>query len=133
MSEEMRWDDWLTMLMIIGLGAGGAWGLREGLTRNLGERSSTKLRLNSILNGVTRRGTLLGNSLGVLGESYVHNRVDRRLKLGRLAIFYNITNSTLDHFRGKHDVFNSLGAAAASGAIYKSTGQSHLFFQRHLS
>lgn len=51
-----------------GLAIGGAWGVKEGWSRQLGENASGKLRLNSILNGATRRGTLLGNSLGVLGE-----------------------------------------------------------------
>lgn len=52
-----------------GLAIGGAWGFKEGWSRQLGENASGKLRLNSILNGCTRRGTLLGNSLGVLGAS----------------------------------------------------------------
>jgi import inner membrane translocase subunit TIM23 len=49
-----------------GLGVGGLWGLREGATRPLSV-SNARLRLNSVLNGVTRRGTFLGNSAGVLG------------------------------------------------------------------
>ncbi|KAK1926640.1 mitochondrial import inner membrane translocase subunit tim23 [Papiliotrema laurentii] len=88
---------------VSGLAIGGAWGVKEGWSRQLGENASGKLRLNSILNGATRRGTLLGNSLGVL------------------AIFYNLTNSGLDHIRGQHDIFNSMGAAALSGAVFKST------------
>ena len=90
---------WLT----IGLGIGGVWGLKEGLGRQLGPNTSAKLRLNSILNACSRRGVMLGNSLGVL------------------AIFYNITNSSLDTVRGQHDIFNSMGAAALSGALYKAT------------
>ncbi|KAG8797475.1 Mitochondrial import inner membrane translocase subunit tim23 [Serendipita sp. 398] len=50
----------------LGLGLGGLWGLREGAARPLAV-SSARLRLNSVLNGVTRRGTFLGNSAGVLG------------------------------------------------------------------
>lgn len=50
-----------------GLGVGGLWGLREGAARSLAV-SNARLRLNSILNGVTRRGTFLGNSAGVLGR-----------------------------------------------------------------
>ncbi|WVQ83969.1 hypothetical protein IAT38_006114 [Cryptococcus sp. DSM 104549] len=86
-----------------GLVAGGAWGLKEGYSRPLGNNTSLKLRLNSILNGCTRRGSFMGNSLGVL------------------AIFYNLANSTLDAVRGKHDAANAVTAAAMSGAIYKST------------
>ena len=55
------------VVLIPGLAIGGAWGFKEGWSRQLGENASGKLRLNSILNGCTRRGTLLGNSLGVLG------------------------------------------------------------------
>lgn len=40
-----------------------------------------------------------------------------------IAIFYNITNSSLDNYRGKHDYWNSLGAGAVAGAIYKATGE----------
>ncbi|EIW68624.1 hypothetical protein TREMEDRAFT_23453, partial [Tremella mesenterica DSM 1558] len=86
-----------------GLALGGMWGFREGLVRPLGNKPSFKLRLNSVLNGCTRRGSFMGNSLGVL------------------AIFYNLSNSSLDAIRGKHDVFNALGAAALSGGIYKAT------------
>ncbi|ORX33501.1 Tim17/Tim22/Tim23/Pmp24 family-domain-containing protein [Kockovaella imperatae] len=88
---------------VSGLAVGGVWGLKEGLGRQLGPNPAFKLRLNSVLNAATRRGTLLGNSLGVL------------------AMFYNIANSSLDSIRGKHDVFNSMGAAALSGAVFKST------------
>jgi len=51
-----------------GLGVGGVWGLREGVRRPLAV-SNTRLRINSILNSVTRRGTFIGNSAGVLGVS----------------------------------------------------------------
>ncbi|TYJ58171.1 hypothetical protein B9479_000995 [Cryptococcus floricola] len=88
---------------VSGLAAGGLWGIKDGLSRPLGNNPSFKLRLNSILNGCTRRGSFMGNSLGVL------------------AIFYNLTNSSLDAVRGKHDVFNAVAAASVSGAIFKST------------
>ena len=51
-----------------GLGVGGIWGLREGFRRPLAV-SNTRLRINSVLNSVTRRGTFIGNSAGVLGAS----------------------------------------------------------------
>jgi import inner membrane translocase subunit TIM23 len=51
-----------------GLALGGAWGLREGSTRKLA-LPSARLRLNSILNSITRRGSFMGNSAGVLGLS----------------------------------------------------------------
>ncbi|WVO23856.1 uncharacterized protein IAS62_005213 [Cryptococcus decagattii] len=86
-----------------GLAIGGTWGFKEGMSRPLGNNPSFKLRLNSILNGCTRRGSFMGNSLGVL------------------AIFYNLSNSSFDAIRGKHDALNAMAAAGLSGAIYKST------------
>lgn len=49
-----------------GLAVGGIWGLNEGARRQLAA-SNARLRINSILNSVTRRGTFIGNSAGVLG------------------------------------------------------------------
>ncbi|KAH9975888.1 Tim17/Tim22/Tim23/Pmp24 family-domain-containing protein [Lactifluus volemus] len=85
-----------------GLALGGAWGFREGASRPLAV-SNMRLRINSILNSVTRRGTFLGNSAGVL------------------ALGYNGINSTIDAVRGKHDVFGSMAAGALTGALFKST------------
>ncbi|TDL23668.1 Tim17-domain-containing protein [Rickenella mellea] len=85
-----------------GLGIGGLWGLREGARRPLAIPNA-RLRLNSVLNSVTRRGTFMGNSAGVL------------------ALVYNAINSSIDHARGKHDVFGSMAAGGLSGALYKST------------
>ncbi|KAI9464583.1 Tim17-domain-containing protein [Lactarius psammicola] len=85
-----------------GLALGGAWGFREGASRPLAV-SNMRLRINSILNSVTRRGTFLGNSAGVL------------------ALGYNGINSTIDAVRGKHDAFGSMAAGALTGALFKST------------
>ncbi|KIY67991.1 Tim17-domain-containing protein [Cylindrobasidium torrendii FP15055 ss-10] len=85
-----------------GLTLGGLWGIREGLSKHLAV-SNARLRLNSVLNSITRRGTFMGNSAGVL------------------ALGYNGINSTVDAVRGKHDVFGSMGAAALTGALFKST------------
>lgn len=87
---------------LTGLAAGGAYGFAEGL-RNTPASASAKLRLNSILNAVTRRGPFLGNSAGVL------------------ALVYNGVNSTIGYARGKHDYTNSLAAGALSGALFKCT------------
>jgi import inner membrane translocase subunit TIM23 len=99
-------------LSITGLGIGGVWGLREGLFRRLrseaaGEvaRTSMRVRLNTVLNSVTRRGSFVGNNAGVL------------------ALIYNIVNSTIDAQRKKHDVYGSMVAGAATGLVWKSTGQ----------
>ncbi|KAF3355173.1 hypothetical protein VdG1_07037 [Verticillium dahliae VDG1] len=62
-----------------------------------------KLRLNSVLNAVTRRGPFLGNSAGVV------------------AITYNCFNGAIGYFRGKHDAANTIAAGALSGMLFKST------------
>ena len=65
--------------------------------------SPPKLRLNSVLNSVTRRGPFLGNSAGVI------------------AMVYNGINSTIGYARGRHDSANSVVAGALSGMLFKST------------
>ncbi|KAK0217993.1 Tim17-domain-containing protein [Armillaria fumosa] len=85
-----------------GLALGGLWGMREGARRPLAV-SNTRLRINSILNSVTRRGTFIGNSAGVL------------------ALVYNGVNSSIDAMRGKHDILGSMGAGGITGVLYKST------------
>ncbi|KAF2684562.1 Tim17-domain-containing protein [Lentithecium fluviatile CBS 122367] len=84
------------------LSVGGAWGLAEGLQKNPATMPP-RLRLNGVLNAVTRRGPFLGNSAGVV------------------AMVYNGINSTIGYYRGKHDMTNSVVAGALSGAIFKST------------
>ena len=81
---------------------GGAWGLAEGLQKNP-PSMPPRLRLNGVLNAVTRRGPFLGNSAGVI------------------AMVYNGMNSTIGYYRGKHDATNSIAAGALSGALFKST------------
>ena len=81
---------------------GGAWGFTEGMTR-LPASAPPKLRLNSVLNSITRRGPFLGNSAGVI------------------ALIYNSINSTIGYYRGKHDAANSVVAGALSGMLFKST------------
>ncbi|KOS19752.1 Mitochondrial import inner membrane translocase subunit tim23 [Escovopsis weberi] len=83
------------------LTVGGAWGFQEGLRRSRGQPA--KLRLNAVLNGMTRRGPFLGNSAGVV------------------AITYNCVNSLIGWARGRHDAFNTVAAGALSGMLFKST------------
>ncbi|KAF8517986.1 Tim17-domain-containing protein [Hysterangium stoloniferum] len=85
-----------------GLAIGGLWGVREGARRQL-TVSNVRLRINSILNSVTRRGTFLGNSAGVM------------------ALAYNAINSSIDAYRGKHDIWGGMAAGGLTGALYKST------------
>lgn len=84
------------------LTTGGAWGLIEGLNRTPAS-AAPKLRLNSVLNTVTRRGPFLGNSAGVV------------------AMCYNGINSTIGYYRGRHDAASSVVAGILSGMIFRST------------
>jgi mitochondrial import inner membrane translocase subunit TIM23 len=87
---------------LAGLTIGGVWGLAEGLQRTP-VTAPPKLRLNGVLNSITRRGPFLGNSAGVV------------------AMVYNGINSMIGYTRGKHDAANSIAAGALSGMIFKST------------
>ncbi|KAI6246695.1 Mitochondrial import inner membrane translocase subunit tim23 [Erysiphe necator] len=98
-SDDLCYGTGVTYLTA--LTVGGAWGLQEGLRRSVGQ--APKLRLNSALNAITRRGPFLGNSAGVI------------------ALVYNGFNSLIGNFRGKHDSFNSIVAGALSGMLFKST------------
>ncbi|KAL4398771.1 Mitochondrial import inner membrane translocase subunit Tim23 [Malassezia pachydermatis] len=87
-----------------GLMVGGLMGLREGMTRPLGIESPTfRLRMNAVLNQVSRRGTFIGNSAGVI------------------ALTYNIFDATIDAVRGVHDIYGSLASGALSGALFRCT------------
>lgn len=74
----------------------------EGLRRTPAS-APPKIRLNSVLNSITRRGPFLGNSAGII------------------AMVYNGINSTIGYYRGKHDSANSVVAGAMSGMLFKST------------
>ncbi|CAO3673900.1 unnamed protein product [Umbelopsis vinacea] len=87
---------------LAGLTLGGAVGLAEGVKKGAGS-PNMKIRLNTTLNSITRRGPGLGNSVGVI------------------AMLYNGTNAMIGGIRGEHDIFNSVTAGAISGAIFKST------------
>ncbi len=98
-TDDLCYGTGVTYLSALSLG--GAWGLQEGLRRSAGQ--PPKLRLNSVLNAVTRRGPFLGNSAGVV------------------AIVYNCVNSYIGYIRGKHDAVNSIAAGGLSGMLFKST------------
>lgn len=87
---------------LAGLTLGGAFGMAEGLKKSSGA-PNMKVRLNTTLNSITRRGPGVGNSLGVI------------------AMIYNGTTAMMDASRGQHDIFNSLAGGAVSGALFKST------------
>ncbi|KKA26861.1 hypothetical protein TD95_002449 [Thielaviopsis punctulata] len=98
-TDDLCYGTGITYLSFLTLG--GAWGLQEGLRRSEGQ--PPKLRLNSVLNAVTKRGPFLGNSAGVI------------------AIIYNCFNSSIGALRGKHDAANSIVAGFLSGALFRST------------
>ncbi|KUI56218.1 Mitochondrial import inner membrane translocase subunit tim23 [Cytospora mali] len=98
-TDDLCYGTGITYLSALAIG--GAWGLQEGLRRSAGQ--APKLRLNSTLNAITRRGPFLGNSAGVV------------------AIVYNCINSYIGYVRGKHDSANSIAAGALSGMLFKST------------
>ena len=87
---------------LAGLTIGGAWGLAEGM-KKVPATAPPKIRLNGVLNAITRRGPFLGNSAGVV------------------AMVYNGFNSGIGYARGKHDSANSIVAGALSGMVFKST------------
>ena len=98
-TDDLCYGTGVTYLTALSLG--GAWGLQEGLRKSAGQ--PPKLRLNSVLNSVTRRGPFLGNSAGVV------------------AICYNCINSYIGYLRGKHDAANTVLAGGLSGMLFKST------------
>lgn len=87
---------------LLGLGVGGFYGFQEGL-KNLPQNAPPKLKLNTVLNHITKRGPFLGNSAGVL------------------ALTYNLLDSSLDALREKHDDYNSIAAGALAGALFRSS------------
>ncbi|KAK0536773.1 Mitochondrial import inner membrane translocase subunit tim23 [Tilletia horrida] len=88
-----------------GLALGGLFGMREGLFRPIGVDNPTfRLRLNAVLNAVTRRGTSLGNNGGCL------------------ALMYNLAELGISTARGSvSDPFSSIGAAGLTGVLFRST------------
>jgi import inner membrane translocase subunit TIM23 len=87
---------------ISGLSIGGVWGLVEGV-RSLDGKTG-RLRVNSIVNGCTRRGPFLGNSLGVL------------------ALMYSSLEHALCKATNKEDhVTVKMSAATLTGVLFKST------------
>lgn len=99
-SDDLCYGTGVTYLSALTLG--GTWGMIEGL-RKSPSTAPPKLRLNSVLNSMTRRGPFLGNSAGVI------------------AMVYNGVNSTIGYYRGRHDSVNSIVAGGLSGMLFKST------------
>lgn len=95
-------------LYLAGILGGGAYGITEGL-RNAPSHKF-KIRLNSVLNASGKRGSRSGNALGVL------------------ALFYSSFDAAADHFEvdrflGDFDQVLPVLSGAATGALYKCTGE----------
>ncbi|KAF9302783.1 Mitochondrial import inner membrane translocase subunit tim23 [Podila epicladia] len=99
------WSDDLTygtgVAYLSGLSLGGAYGFYEGLRSS--PSPAFKVRLNTVLNSMTRRGPFIGNSAGVM------------------ALMYNGINGAISRARGEYDPINSVAAGAMTGALFKST------------
>lgn len=66
-SDDLCYGTGITYLS--GLAIGGMWGLVEGWNR-APQNATPRLKLNYVLNSVTRRGPFLGNSAGVIALVY---------------------------------------------------------------
>ena len=102
---------------LLGLSAGGAWGFYEGI-RNP-DVNTTRLRFNSVLNSMTRRGPFLGNSLGVICTT---SSFACLAKLEIIALMYHCIDGVIVQARGGTDeIFNSAASGTLAGLAFKST------------
>ena len=95
-----------------GLGMGGVWGLMEGLTAKPITSSSSsssltvspRIRINMILNAMTRQGPFLANHLGAL------------------AVMYSFIHGGMLKVTHRHqDLWSTVSSAAIAGALLRST------------
>ncbi|KAJ3038733.1 Mitochondrial import inner membrane translocase subunit tim23 [Rhizophlyctis rosea] len=84
-----------------GLITGGAYGFIRGL--QTAQVPAFKVRMNSVLNQMTRYGPRSANTMGILSMSWA------------------TLDNGLEWYRGKADYGNHVGAAFLSGLIFKST------------
>ncbi|KAJ3047153.1 Mitochondrial import inner membrane translocase subunit tim23 [Rhizophlyctis rosea] len=84
-----------------GLVTGGAFGFIRGL--QTAQVPAFKVRMNSVLNQMTRYGPRSANTMGILSMSWA------------------TLDNGLEWYRGKNDYGNHIGAAFLSGLIFKST------------
>jgi len=85
---------------LVGMLTGSVHGVGVGMRESVGERQ--RIRVNAVLNSWAKRGPGLGNSLGCL------------------AMMTSIFESIAYNARGTDDILNPVGAAAFTGAIFKS-------------
>jgi hypothetical protein len=117
------------VLWLGGFSSGGAYGFVEGW-RNA-TSPNYKIRFNSVMNGVSKRGTLLGNNLGIIG--FLHTScvyISDSLELDRLAgsaivtpIFSGaVTGSLYMASRGPRAAALAGGIGAALSTAYSIGG-----------
>lgn len=87
---------------IVGQTIGGSWGLVEGLRHP--EGTSSRLRINCILNACTKRGPYVANSFAAL--AFLYNSIDGGAGMLR---------------GGDDDSINSIVAGGLTGLLFKST------------
>ena len=80
---------------------GGGYGAYEGLKASAGK--TTKLRLNAVLNAISKRGVAASNGLAVV------------------ALMFTMTESGVYHYLSDDGAMNYALAGAATGALYKCT------------
>ncbi|KAJ3340675.1 mitochondrial import inner membrane translocase, subunit timm23 [Gonapodya sp. JEL0774] len=86
---------------ISGLGSGGFYGVVRGLQN--ANATTTRLRINAVLNSTTRYGPWAGNNMGIL------------------TLMYTSMDSLFGRYRDKQDYYNHIGAAFTTGLLFKST------------
>jgi import inner membrane translocase subunit TIM23 len=87
--------------VILGAGVGGLSGLYRGLQDTQGQPA--KIRRTQLINYVVKRGATTGNALGVM------------------ALMYSGFGVFLNWIREEDDDLNTIGAATATGLLYKSS------------
>lgn len=87
----------------IGAGIGGVNGLYNGLKETKTAQLIGPVRRTQVLNFITKKGASSAQSLGVI------------------ALMYSIFGVAVSKLRGADDELNTLGAATATGLLYKST------------
>lgn len=109
-APRRTWSENLTFVTgaayLAGAVAGGSVGAVAGLRVPLPAASGTssKLRLNRLLNSGGKTGRAAGNATGIAG------------------LLYSSLDSVAGYARGTHDSANSVFAAAGTGALYKAPG-----------
>ncbi|XP_026473774.1 mitochondrial import inner membrane translocase subunit Tim23-like [Ctenocephalides felis] len=88
---------------MIGAALGGMAGTYNGLKATTLLGQTGKLRRTQMLNHIMKQGSATANTLGTI------------------AVMYSGLGVLLSWLRGEDDEINTLGAATATGALYKST------------